>query len=299
MVNEGAATRSRRGSVIRVEREGDRPAAASTAEVLEGLNDLLQLDHDAAGAYEVAIEQLEDREHALQIEGFRRDHQRHIRELNDLILSLGGSPSNEPHATAPLKVAMQRVAAAAGDRALLLAWQANELLVMTKYDGYARRAVFWPAEAKRLVDRNALDEERHYQWVVGVLGSGGRAVDVANRMREGLVQARRLTTDARERLTSAAGAAKLRTAEGLEGAALRLEEFAEENAGGEGISGQAAVGAQKAAEGLDTAAAFLRREGDGSVPGVRELIEEEVRANPARGLLATFAVGFVLGRILR
>jgi hypothetical protein len=285
--------------VIRVEREGEGPAAAPTAEVLEGLNDLLQLDHDAAGAYEVAIEQLEDRDNALQIEGFRRDHQRHIRELNDLILSLGGSPSNEPHATAPLKVAMQRVAAAAGDRALLLAWQANELLVMTKYDAYARRAVFWPAEAKRLVDRNALDEERHYQWVVSVLGSGEGAVDVANRLREGLVQARRLTADARERLTSAAGTAKLRAAEGLEGAAVRLEEFAEENAGGEGISRQAAVGARKAAEGLDTASAFLRREGEGDGRGVRELIEEEVRTHPARGLLATFAVGFVLGRILR
>ena len=50
-------------------------APPATAEILEGLNDLLQLDHDAVGAYEIAMEKLKDRDHADQIAGFRRDHQ--------------------------------------------------------------------------------------------------------------------------------------------------------------------------------------------------------------------------------
>jgi hypothetical protein len=286
---------------IRVEKTGDDTPAVTSAEVLSGLNDLLQLDHDAIGAYEIAIEQLQNREHALQIEGYKRDHERHIRDLNDLILSLGGSPTNEPHATAPLKRAMQRIAAAAGDGALLLAWRANELQVMTKYDSYARKAVFWPTEAKRLVDQNALDEEKHYQWAVRVVGGGDAEVDLANRVREGMTRVRGISFDAQEKLTEAAASARQRAAEGMQGAAEYLEGFAEERSGQEGAAAHLAEGAQRLSHGLETAAVYLREGGSGEGEGasLRETIEREIRANPARGLLATFAVGFILGRIIR
>jgi hypothetical protein len=286
---------------IRVEKTGDDTPAVTTAEVVSGLNDLLQLDHDAIGAYEIAIEQLRNREHALQIEGYKRDHERHIRELNDLILSLGGSPTNEPHATAPLKQGMQKIAAAAGDRALLLAWRANELQVMSKYDGYAQKAVFWPSEAKRLIDRNALDEEKHYQWAVRVVGGGDLEVDLANTVREGMTRVRELSADAQEKLVEATAHAKLRAAEGLAGAAEYLESFAEERAGQAGGSAQVAEGAQRLSRGLGTAAVYLREGGSGGGAGesLPETIAREIRANPARGLLATFAVGFILGRIIR
>jgi rubrerythrin len=281
---------------------GSTPAAAS-AEVLEGLNDLLQLDHDAVGAYEIAIEQLENRDHALQIKGFRSDHERHIRELNDLILRLGGSPVNEPHATAPLKQALQKVAAAAGDRALLMAWRANEFQVMTKYDGYARQGRAWPPEAKRLVDEFALDEERHYQWVAGVLGDSAPEVELANRAREGLARAQVASEEAQDMLGRAARTARLKAADGLQMAADRLERLAQEQETAEGTRAQAAAGAQRLARGLDSTATLLREGGDGEaglrLEEVRAGIEEEIRVNTVRSLVATFALGFVLGRILR
>ena len=143
--------------------------APALQEVLDGLNDLLQLDHDAVAAYDVAIAKLEDRDHADMIAGFRRDHERHIRELNELVTRLGGTPVNHPHATGPFKTALQGLGGLAGDKGLLMAFRTNELQVRTKYDGYASKAMLWPPDVKRTIDGAALDEERHYAWVAGVL----------------------------------------------------------------------------------------------------------------------------------
>jgi ElaB/YqjD/DUF883 family membrane-anchored ribosome-binding protein/rubrerythrin len=143
--------------------------APALQEVLDGLNDLLQLDHDAVAAYDVAISRLEDRDHADQIAGFRRDHERHVRELNELVTRLGGTPVNHPHATGPIKTALQALGGLAGDKGLLMAFRTNELQVRTKYDSYASKAMLWPPDVKRVIDGAALDEERHYAWVAGVL----------------------------------------------------------------------------------------------------------------------------------
>ena len=158
--------------------------APALQEVLDGLNDLLQLDHDAIAAYDVAIAKLEDRDHADQIAGYRRDHERHVRELNELVARLGGAPANHPHVTGPFKTALQSLGGLAGDKGLLMAFRTNELAVRTKYDSYASRAMLWPPDVKRVIDGAALDEERHYAWVADVLqrmGIGAGELDEASR----------------------------------------------------------------------------------------------------------------------
>jgi rubrerythrin len=141
-----------------------------TQEILEGLDDLLQLDYDAAAAYEVAIERLQDRDYASQIAGFRLDHQRHIRQLRELIADLGGTVRTPPRAAGPFEVALRSLGSLAGDRARLIAFRMNELQVRARYDAYAARANAWPPHIKRVIDMGALDEERHYRWVTEVLG---------------------------------------------------------------------------------------------------------------------------------
>jgi hypothetical protein len=276
---------------------GATPSIVGTAEVLDGLNDLLQLDHDAIGAYEIAIERLLDRDHALQIESFRQDHARHIAKLNEVIAGLGGTPLNEPHPTAPLKEAIQRLAAAGGDRALLLAWRSNERQVSTKYDVYARKARRWPPEVKRVVDENALDEERHYAWVVGALEVDAALPEAGEGLREGLARARETTADAQRRLGRMTSGARFHAVAGLEIVAERLSRLSAGRSELEGVSAHAADGAQAIARGMEAAASFLRT--DDGLARVRERLEGEVRTNPARSLAATFAIGFVAGRIIR
>ena len=187
--------------------------APALQEVLDGLNDLLQLDHDAIAAYDVAIAKLEDRDHADQIAGYRRDHERHVRELNELIARLGGTPANHPHVTGPFKTALQGLGGLAGDKGLLMAFRTNELAVRTKYDSYASKAMLWPPDVKRTIDGAALDEERHYAWVADVLqrmgvgdGEVGEAARAADLAREKANVGGGVVEQAKEAVAGAAGA---------------------------------------------------------------------------------------------
>ena len=272
--------------------------------VLDGLNDLLQLDHDAIGAYEVAMQKLADRDLASMIAGYLRDHERHVRSLNETIAALGGTPRNEPHATAPLKQALQAVGAVAGDRGLMLAWRTNEAATRAKYDSYARRASQegWPADVKRVIDENALDEERHHEWAQQVLarmggagegdGAGAvhglrdRAADVAGSVRD---RASDVVDGARDRVADVAGTVRDRASDlaasardtvsgGVHSVTNRISGLFDDTTGS--VRGQTEL----AAEYLDD---------------WRTEIETQVRTRPLKVLLAAGLAGFVIGRILR
>jgi ElaB/YqjD/DUF883 family membrane-anchored ribosome-binding protein len=287
---------------------------ASTAEIIEGLNDLLQLDHDAVGAYDIAIEKLQDRDHADQIVGFRRDHERHIRELNELIAGLGGTPVNEPHATAPLKEGLQSLGGVVGDKGVLIAWRANEVLARTKYDSYARKSNHWPAHVKRVVDQNALDEERHVDWVTRVLDSmgvptaEGLETTVATKLREtsarvenAVESAKHTVSDAaaatrnrvRDAVGDAAATTRNRIAGTMDSAADSLEQVAEQRAGSNERLERAG---HRVASGMHTGASYVR---NADLERVRLDLERSVRQHPVRTLGILFATGFVIGRLLR
>lgn len=262
----------------------------SISQVLEGLNDLLQLDHDSVGAYEIAQEHLVNPEYIARIRTFQEDHQRHIRDLNDLILNLGGVPVNEPHATSLLKEGIQRLSASGGDRAILMAWRANELSAARTYGRYARRAEAWPEPAAHVVHENAADEDRHYAWVREVLGDESGGLIEPHGLRDRL-------TDWRETLSKdiRSGEVRDRAVEALRSAAERIEGLVEGGSPG-GLREKAAGGAHAASKGLNSAAEGLQNI-DSLDP--RPALAAEVRQNPARTLAAVFVFGFVLGRLVR
>jgi len=153
-----------------IERQSGTPASVTPgSEILDVLNELLRLDHDAIGSYEIAIEHLVNRGSADQIEAFKGDHERHILRLNELVYEYGGVPANEPNASSPLTQAIQKLAGVGGDEGLLLAWRANEHRLLNRYRRYVRRARGWPEPVRALIDEHAADEERHYAWVLGLL----------------------------------------------------------------------------------------------------------------------------------
>lgn len=146
--------------------------------LLAELNDLLQLDHDAVGAYTIAIDALHDPTLREDLIRFRGDHERHIQDLSTLIRSLGGEPVMMPHVpTGIFKTAVQAAGAAGGDREILLAFKSNEGQVRDKY----RRAVEGdhPPEVTILLRRNADDEETHYAWVSRALERLGAGPDTS------------------------------------------------------------------------------------------------------------------------
>ena len=149
------------------------------------MNDLLQLDYDAVGAYTLAISALRDRNLRNTLIGFRQDHERHITELVDLIRARDGLPDRMPHIPSGIfKLLVQAAGSAGGmfgglangDRAVLLAFVANETQARDKYARHASAAGH-PADVTALLERAARDEETHLRWaweLAGTAGSGTR-----------------------------------------------------------------------------------------------------------------------------
>jgi rubrerythrin len=136
--------------------------------LIAGLNDLLQLEHDALPAYALAIAGAREPEHRDALSAFREDHRRHVAELTGLIRERGGFPVPLPHIpTGLLKLAVQAAGLPGGDRTVLLAFRANEWQSREKY----ARAAAAPVDAgvSAVLERAAADEARHYAWAVEAL----------------------------------------------------------------------------------------------------------------------------------
>lgn len=145
-------------------------------EVISILNDLLQLDHDALSAYSVAIATLKNSEYRERLRVFRSDHERHVRELSELIKNRGATPINVMHLpTGVFKLALQGAAGLGGDMSVLVSFKANERQVRDKYRRYAFLA--WPEDVSPILNAAAADEEKHYAWVRDTLDELGYDAD--------------------------------------------------------------------------------------------------------------------------
>lgn len=173
-------------------------------DLIASLNDLLQLDHDAVEAYGVAIDHLDDQTYADTLRLYRGDHQRHIRDLTQLIRDRGATPVELPHLPSGVfKLALQEVGRAGGDVGILLAFQANERQVRDKYRRMARE--FGEPGVSQVLNRNARDEEAHYDWVLRTLDELGYGPDSrAGRVERVVERVHARTADALESAERAA-----------------------------------------------------------------------------------------------
>lgn len=146
------------------------------ATLVSQLNDLLQLDHDAVAAYKLAIAELDSPRLKSELQAHLNDHERHIEELERHIDRMGGMKMPMPHLSGVFKLAVQSAVAAGGDRAVLLAFKANEMQVRDKY-GRAAEENEMPIDVRDTVSRAAADERRHYDWAVRSLEQLGAESD--------------------------------------------------------------------------------------------------------------------------
>jgi hypothetical protein len=162
-------------------------AGSREAALVAELNDLLQLDYDAVGAYTLAISALRDRDLRETLIRFRQDHERHIVDLVELIHAPGGVPVRMPHfPTGIFKLLVQATGSAAslagGDCAVLLAFVANEAQARDKYRRHAdananHPSANHPPDVADLLNRAASDEENHHRWAWNTLERMGAGRD--------------------------------------------------------------------------------------------------------------------------
>ena len=129
------------------------------------MEDLVQLDYDAADAYEAAINRLQEARFRDRLREFKGDHLRHIAELGDILVEMGRTPPKEGDMKSLLTRGKVVIGGLMGDKAILQAMRTNEADTNTAYE----RAVAFhglSTETRQVLQRGLQDERRHCEWIL-------------------------------------------------------------------------------------------------------------------------------------
>lgn len=137
--------------------------AQEMAKTIERLNDLIALDIDAVNAYESAVERVDVPYIAERLREFQQDHERHVRELSDVVRRMGGEPRRKPDVKGFLLKGFTTITSMMGTEAALKAMQGNETLTNRTYSEALRED--WPADVRTIIARNHADEQRHLRFI--------------------------------------------------------------------------------------------------------------------------------------
>jgi uncharacterized protein (TIGR02284 family) len=129
------------------------------------LTDLVLLDHDAVLAYDAAIERLGTASHRSTLAGFRRDHLRHIEELDAALSAMGKMPPKEGDMKALLTQGKVVLAGLVGDKAILRAMKTNEDDTNIAYERAVQHRHASP-ELRQTLESGLADERRHRAWLI-------------------------------------------------------------------------------------------------------------------------------------
>lgn len=136
------------------------------------LCDLIALDHDAIEAYQAAVDRVQDYMVQQQLRAFMADHERHVRELSDLVRAHGGTPPAGGDFKRVLTKGKVVIGNLMGDRGILMAMRSNEEDTNQAYD-QANRRTDLPADVREVVQRGLADERRHRAWIDDRLSQRG------------------------------------------------------------------------------------------------------------------------------
>ena len=135
------------------------------SEFFDALKNLVELDYDAVEAYEAAINRLENQKYKNQLLEFKKDHERHIKEVSDLL-----QKHNEEAPTGPsigkqwLTKGKVVLAEIAGDNAILKAMLSNEEDTNLAYKRLNERVDKWE-DSVQILEKGLEDEIRHKKWL--------------------------------------------------------------------------------------------------------------------------------------
>lgn len=151
-----------------------------TKDIIDKLNGLIQLDFDAIQAYESAIKRIDIEAINNELEQFKRDHERHILDLSEVVRGLGGEPlSPGRDLKGVLLETMTALRSVLGTTQALKAMRTGEQLTNRQYDEAVRLDL--PRHVQAIVARNREDERRHLEYIEGAIkqleSESGRGTD--------------------------------------------------------------------------------------------------------------------------
>ena len=131
----------------------------------EKINDLIQLDVDAGFAYDQVLKNVNVPETYNRLTEFRGDHQRHVKELSDYLVKLGGKPIKHTQDFKGYVIeGMTALRGLMGIEGALKAMIQNEEIINKKYKE-ALECEEFDEELLTLIDKNYEDEKRHLEYI--------------------------------------------------------------------------------------------------------------------------------------
>lgn len=137
---------------------------AVSEQLIDRLNSLLMLDHDAVDAYQQAIDSIQNDFCRQKLREFQADHRRHIADLKECIGRYGGVAKDRRDLKGFFIKGMTAIQAAMGDHMALKAMQTNERLTNSSYEEAVKDATI-PVDVLDVLRRNRADEARHLAWI--------------------------------------------------------------------------------------------------------------------------------------
>lgn len=131
---------------------------------IDAIKSLLELDYDAVKAYEAAINRIENTSYKAKLSEFKKDHERHIKELSDLIEKHKETPPTGPSAKQLLTKGKVVFANLLGDQAILKAMLDNEEDTTEAYQTMVDRSDQWE-DSKEILQHGSQDEKKHKAWL--------------------------------------------------------------------------------------------------------------------------------------
>lgn len=130
----------------------------------DALRALAELDFDAIGAYEIAINKIENVAFKAQLQNFKEDHERHVKELNQLLAIHNEKLALGPDSKKWLTQGKVILGSLIGDKAILKAMHTNEEDTNIAYEKVLNHAEIWN-DAKEILSLGYSDEKRHKRWL--------------------------------------------------------------------------------------------------------------------------------------
>jgi Domain of unknown function (DUF2383) len=131
-------------------------------EAIKVLSDLCQLDMDTVGAYDTALKHINDSQIHMQFSQFSRDHIQHFYDLNALITTYGGQPSQSLPNT-------NGVTHSLGLLSVLQAIESNEITTNSVYKATLENYPDLPVAAIDLLLKNLNDEIVHLAYLQKII----------------------------------------------------------------------------------------------------------------------------------
>lgn len=131
---------------------------------IKALQDLLELEYDSLEAYTAAIDRLENESYKNKLANFKSDHERHIREITQILKNHDIKVKSGPSGKQILLIGGIAISSLISDKAILKAMLNAEEDTVTAYERMSKHDDI-ASDTVETIKAGLHDEKSHRDWI--------------------------------------------------------------------------------------------------------------------------------------